>query len=213
MSTTKDHGLTGIARSCYLAVVDGGGPKGLTTNEVAKLTNIDPRSVASAFTDLRRKGKITPCTFRLSEGKTSGMRAWAYNLPERVTEAPANAPAADDHIKAPAWRRIQMSQNGQQAPQEAAAAPAPAPQPPAAPEPVLTAPQPAPQPSRIDRDIVVLITIANRPGCSALDLAQAGLERSDGRRLVDLEERGLVAYRNGGWHLTGKGDARLLSNS
>lgn len=65
----------------------------------------------------------------------------------------------------------------------------------------------------MDRTLVILTMIAAEPGKPGIAYGDAGMLQSDGDHLLDMETRKLIVYRAGGWHLTGKGDAKLLSRS
>lgn len=233
MSTTTN--LIGHNRTVYLAIANGATETGLTTAEVSTLTGIGHKTVACCFTILRRRGKIAPCVWRLSEGG-SQMHVWAYNLPERITNPPENAPGMD----APAqgrWRQVHApakdAQNGSHGPAEAAPAESATPEPSEPPAPLsassgailAAAPRSRmletealerrmfeqPEDRGIGTDAAVLISICTWPGRAARDLP--GLVASDATRLLRLEEAGLITFQSGGWHLTGKGDIFLLENA
>lgn len=55
--------------------------------------------------------------------------------------------------------------------------------------------------------------IHRNPGKNALQLRDFGIRAADGRTLSELERNDLIVYRNGGWHLTSKGDLRLAENT
>jgi hypothetical protein len=65
----------------------------------------------------------------------------------------------------------------------------------------------------MDRTLDILQMIAVDPGKPGIAYREAGMAAADGARLTDMEARKLIVYRSGGWHLTGLGDARLLSRT
>lgn len=65
----------------------------------------------------------------------------------------------------------------------------------------------------MDRTLDILQMIAVDPGKPGIAYKEAGMTAADGGHLTDMETRKLIAYRSGGWHLTGLGDARLLSQA
>lgn len=59
---------------------------------------------------------------------------------------------------------------------------------------------------------IVLLAIHDHPGKTALALIEEGhLQKNLARHLSPLERGKMIVYKGDGWHLTGKGDARLAT--